>query len=85
MNVVSGPQLVDICVSGLAEVLPAPYSKAGLRKMVSCGGLRPRPFPLLLSLWGPVRPRYFPSLIDSRDGLLAGGAVSVCENASGLC
>lgn len=45
--------------------LPALYSKAGLRKMVSCGALR---FFFLLhsSLWGPVRPRYFPSLIDSR-------------------
>lgn len=73
----AAPQLVDICVSGLAEALLAPYSKAGLRKMVSCGALRPVPFPPLPSLWGPVRPRYFPSLIDSRDGLLAGGAVSV--------
>lgn len=57
------------------------YTKAGLRKMVSCGCLRPRPFPLLLSLWGPVRPRYFPSLIDSRERLLAAGAERVmCRN-----
>lgn len=75
----SGPHLVNIHVSGLPEVLPALYSQVGLRKMVSCGCLRPRPFPPLPTLWGPVRPRYFPSLIDSRDGLLAGGAVSVCK------
>lgn len=77
----AGRQLVDICVCGLAEV-PAQYSKSGLRKMVSCGGLRPRPFPLLSALRGPVRPRYFPSLIDSRDELLATKAVpgyEVCD------
>lgn len=33
----AAPQLVDMCVSGLAEGLPALYSKARLRKMVSCG------------------------------------------------
>lgn len=82
------PQMVDIRVCGLAEALPVSYSKAGLRKIVSCEGLRPGPSPLLLALWGPVRPRYFPSLIDSRDGLRAGTTVSVykaSECALGPC
>ncbi len=75
----SGPRW-SISVSVVWQrVPPAPHSNTGLRKMVSCGGLRPRPFPSLPSLWGPVGPRYFPSLIDSRDGLLAGGAVLVCK------
>lgn len=63
--------------------------KAGLRKYGflcgEAGGWGLRPFPLLLCLWGPVRPRYFPSLIDSRDGPLAGGGtvsgVEVWESA----
>lgn len=44
----AAPELFNICVSGLAKGLPTLYSRAGLRKMVSCGGLRPRPFPLPL-------------------------------------
>lgn len=66
--------MVDISVSGSAEELFTLYSTAGLKKMVSCGGMGP--FPLLPSLWGPVRPKYFPSLIDSRDRLLAEWALT---------
>lgn len=39
--------------------LPTWYSRAGLRKVVSCGGLRPRPFSPPSSL-GSCQPKVFP-------------------------
>lgn len=56
----AGPQLVDICVSGLAEALAALYSNAGLRKMVSCGGLRPRAFSSPPRSLGSCQAKVFP-------------------------
>lgn len=49
------PHLVNIQVIGLAVL----YSKVGLRKMVSCGGLRPRPVPPPHSL-GSCQAKVFP-------------------------
>lgn len=54
--------------------------RQGWEKWFPVGVWGPDPFlpsPPIHSLWGPVRPRYFPSLIDSRDVLLAGGALSL--------
>lgn len=69
---------VDICVIGLAvcAVLKGRAEKNGFLSRVEAQSLF---YPLPSPLWGPVRPRYFPSLIDSRDGPLAAEALSVYE------
>lgn len=61
MNVVCWPSVGRyLCQWFGWGVLLSPYSKAGLRKIVSCGGLRPRPFsspPLSL---GSCQAKVFP-------------------------
>lgn len=77
--------LLPLSVSGLPEGLPTLYSKALLRKMVSCGVLRPRPLPPTPSSLGSCQPQVFP-LSDWLQRWVVSWRVcvrvQVCERAS---
>lgn len=71
------PQLVEICRWFGWGTWFHRTVRQGWEKRFPVGVWGPGSFPLDPSLWGPVRPRYFPSLIEARDGLRVSHPASV--------